>query len=140
MDFNYIKENVIFEDSTVIIADSGPGAIELLMYNLYKDIKIADVVVYDTLVNQDVLNFSQKKSKLIFGGKTYSNRACSQNDINKWMVKFCKKKLKVLRLKDGDSSFFSRVSQEVELLKKTNKLQNFHRYYCSSGITSNIKN
>lgn len=118
MNFNYIKENIIFEDGTVIIAGSGPGAIELLTYNVYKAIKMADVVIYDALVNQEILNFAQKKSKLIFAGKTYSKRACSQNDINKWMVKFCKKKLKVLRLKGGDSSFFSRVSQEVEFLKK----------------------
>ena len=113
MNFNYIKENIIFEDGTVIIAGSGPGAIELLTNNVYKAIKIADVIIYDALVNQDILNFSQNKSKLIFAGKTSSKRSCSQHDINEWMVKFCKKNLKVLRLKGGDSSFFSRVSQET---------------------------
>ena len=118
MNFNYIKENIIFEDGTAIIASSGPSAIEILTYNVYKDIKMADVVIYDALVNQNVLNFAQKKSKLICARKTYSDRACSQNDINKWIVKFSKKKLKVLRLKGGDTSFFSRLSQEVKFLKK----------------------
>ena len=94
MNFNYIKENIIFEDSTVIIADSGPGAIELLMYNLYKDIKIADVVVYDTLVNQDVLNFSQKKANLFLVEKLIViELVLKMTLINGWL-NFVKKSLK----------------------------------------------
>ena len=56
MNFNYIKENIIFEDGTVIIAGSGPGAIELLTYNVYKAIKIADNIEAGTIYINNYFN------------------------------------------------------------------------------------
>ena len=118
MNFNYIEEKIAFEGGSVIIAGSGPGAVELLTYKVYGAIKTADVIIYDALVNPNILDFARKNCKLIFAGKTSNKKACSQSDINKWMIEFCKKKNKVLRLKGGDSSFFSRVSQETKFLSK----------------------
>jgi len=94
-------------------------------------LKSADVVIYDSLINKALLEYCKKNVKLIFAGKTSTNRACSQEDINEWLVKYAKKNKKVLRLKGGDISFFSRGSQEITYLKK-NKI----KFKIFTGITS----
>ena len=58
-------------------------------------------------------------------------KACTQSEINEWLLKYSKLNKKVLRLKGGDVSFFSRGSQEFNYLK-SNKVQ----VNVFSGITS----
>ena len=81
----------------------------------------AEVVIYDALVNKSILNYCNEKTLLIYAGKT-KKRSCSQLEINQLLVKYAKLGKRVLRLKGGDASFFSRASQEVEFLKK-NKIK-----------------
>ena len=131
MKINYKLSNVIFEKGSVILAGAGPGSLEQVTLKVYEAISQADVIIYDSLVNENILKNSNKSAVKIFGGKTKNKRACSQSEINEWMVFHAKKNKKVLRLKGGDPSFFSRGSQEIEYLKK-NKI----KYKVFSGITS----
>ena len=131
MKINYKLSNVIFEKGSVILAGAGPGSLEQVTLKVYEAISKADVIIYDSLVNENILKNSNKSVVKIFGGKTKNKRACSQSEINEWMVYHAKKNKKVLRLKGGDPSFFSRGSQEIEYLKK-NKI----KYKIFSGITS----
>ena len=116
---NFLKKDD-FLDGTVILAGSGPGDPKLLTLEVFLSIKIADVIIYDALVNSEVIKSSKKDAILIFAGKRYSNKSCSQEDIITWMVKYSRMGKKVLRLKGGDPSIFGRGAEEVEALKKNN--------------------
>ena len=131
MEINNKLSNFVFEKGSVILAGAGPGCLEQVTLKVYVAIRQADVIIYDSLVNEKLLKNTKKSVVKIFGGKTKNKRACSQSEINEWMVDHAKKKNKVLRLKGGDPSFFSRGSQEIQYLKKK-KI----KYKIFSGITS----
>ncbi len=120
-----------FLSGSVVIAGAGPGNPDLLTLKVFYSIKYADVIIYDGLVNKNIINFASKTAKLIFAGKSSLNKSCTQEDINKWMVFYAKKNKKVLRLKSGDPSVFGRGAEEIEFLK-INKIP-FKIY---SGITA----
>ena len=99
MKINYKLSNVIFEKGSVILAGAGPGSLEQVTLKVYVAISKADVIIYDSLVNENILKNSNKTAVKIFGGKTKNKRACSQSEINEWMVYHAKKNKK--------ASFFS---------------------------------
>ena len=131
MKINYKDTIVDFNKGSVILAGAGPGDVRQITLKVYQVIKQADVIIYDSLVNKKLLDISKKSSKKIFGGKTKNKRACSQKEINEWMLYYAKNKMRVLRLKGGDPSFFSRGSQEINFLKEKQI-----EYKVFSGITS----
>ena len=118
MKINYKPCNFVFEKGSVILAGAGPGCLTQVTLKVFEAITQADVIIYDSLVNEELLKNTKKSVIKIFGGKTKNKRACSQSEINEWMVDHAKNNNKVLRLKGGDPSFFSRGSQEIEFLKK----------------------
>ena len=99
MQINYKQTFIDFTKGSVIIAGAGPGNIELITLKVLNAIKDADVIIYDALVNKDLLKFSKKNSKHIFGGKTSNKKACSQSEINEWMIYYARKNKRFLRLK-----------------------------------------
>lgn len=109
-----------FKNGTVILAGSGPGDPKLITLKVFLSIKTADVIIYDALVNSNVLKDSKKNATLIFAGKRSLNKSCSQEDIFNWMIKYAKMGKKVLRLKGGDPSVFGRGAEEINTLKKNN--------------------
>jgi len=117
---NYKHSKFDFKNGTVVLAGAGPGSIDLITLKVDLALRIADVVIYDALVNSNLLKKCKKQAKLIYAGKLKNARACSQSDINRWLLFYALKKKKVLRLKGGDASFFSRGSQEISYLKKNN--------------------
>ena len=117
MKLNYKYSNIKFEKNTVIIAGAGPGSKKLITLELKYILKLADVVLYDALVNKSILEECNEKVLLIYAGKT-KKKSCTQTEINELLVKYAKKGKRVLRLKGGDVSFFSRAGQEVKFLKK----------------------
>ena len=122
------KEN--FKPGTVIIAGAGPGNPELITLRVYFAILHADVIIYDGLVNKEILKIAKTK-ELIFAGKAFKNKSCTQEEIIDWMVKNAKNKKRVMRLKGGDSSIFGRGAEEIEGLR-LNKIP----FKIFSGITS----
>ncbi len=78
----------------------------------------ADVVVYDALVGQSILNMIPDHAKLINVGKRSSNHLMKQEQINQVLVEEAKNGLKVVRLKGGDPFLFGRGGEELELLVK----------------------
>ena len=117
MKLNYKYSNIKFEKNTVILAGSGPGSKKLITLELKYILRLADVIVYDALVNKSILEECNEKVLLIYAGKT-KKKSCTQTEINELLVKYAKKGKRVLRLKGGDVSFFSRAGQEVKFLKK----------------------
>ena len=131
MNINYNQSNIEFKKGTVILAGAGPGAIKFITLKLRFALSQADVDIYDALVNKEILKFFKKKTKLIFVVKIKEKKACTQSEINEWLLKYSKLNKKVLRLKGVDVSFFSRGSHEFNYLK-SNKVQ----VNVFSGITS----
>ena len=115
---NIIFPKKSFKKGSVIIAGAGPGDPKLLTLKVYNCIKYADVIIYDGLVNTDILKNASKKTNLIFAGKSFTNKSCTQQQIISWMISHAKKEKRVLRLKGGDPLVFGRGAEEVESLKK----------------------
>lgn len=131
MNINFNQSNIKFKKGTVIFASAGPGEPSLITLKLKYILSLADVVIFDALVNKKILELCKPNVKLIFAGKIKEKKSCTQSEINEWLLENSKKNRKVLRLKGGDVSFFSRISQEISFLKK-NKIKN----EVFSGITS----
>ena len=112
-----IKPNQLFSDVSIILAGAGPGSIDYLTLNVLNAIKEADVIIYDGLVGKKIIKSARKDCKLILASKSSQNKSCTQEQIINWMIKFSKKKRKVLRLKGGDPSIFGRGAEEIEALQ-----------------------
>lgn len=107
-----------FPKGSVLIAGAGPGNEKKLTLAVYFSIKVADVIVYDGLVGKKILSFAKKTARLIFAGKKYGNKSCTQEQIIDWLHKYSLRNKRVLRLKGGDPSIFGRGAQEISALKK----------------------
>lgn len=115
---NFLKpEKEFFKKGSVIIAGCGPGDPKQITLNVRFAIELADVIIYDGLVNKQLLKNIRKETQLIFAGKRFGNKSCTQGDIIRWMINFAQNSKKVLRLKSGDSSIFGRGSEEILELK-----------------------
>lgn len=103
--------NSIYPKLTVVGA--GPGDIELITLKAIKALESADVVLYDALVNEKLLQYATKAS-CIFVGKRLGCHAYTQDQINDLIVSHAQRYGHVVRLKGGDPFVFGRGSEEVE--------------------------
>lgn len=95
------------------IVGAGPGDIELITIKAIKALEKADVVLYDALVNEDLLQYA-KNAEIVFVGKRLGCHAYSQDQINELIVVMAEKYGHVVRLKGGDPFIFGRGSEEIE--------------------------
>lgn len=96
----------------VYLVGAGCGDPELLTLKAYKLIVKADIIIYDALVNKEILdiNFFSKK---IFVGKRKGFKIMQQKQINQLMVYFANYGKMVVRLKGGDPMVFGRIHEEI---------------------------
>ncbi len=97
----------------ISLVGAGPGDIELITLKGLNALKKANVVLYDALVNQELLNFAPKEALKIYVGKRNSNHAYSQEQINTLIVDMAYTHGHVVRLKGGDSFVFGRGQEEI---------------------------
>jgi len=102
----------------VYIAGAGPGDPELITVKALKELKKADVIVYDFLANPALLKSAKKYSEKICVGKTDGLHLLEQGAINRLLYEKAKKGNIVVRLKGGDPLVFSRGIEEALYLKK----------------------
>lgn len=100
----------------VYIVGAGPGDEELITLKGLRCIKEADVILYDRLINQDLLDYAKPTAKLIFCGKLPNRHAMIQEHINHSLVQYAEQGLTVTRLKGGDPFVFGRGAEEAEVL------------------------
>ena len=105
-------------NTKVYIVGAGPGDPGLITVKAMEKLKLADVVVYDRLINNDLLSFCKKNCEKIFVGKESGYHSIEQERIIEILIKKSKAGLMVVRLKGGNPFIFGRGSEEAAALKK----------------------
>jgi len=100
----------------VYVVGGGPGDPELITLKALRILENADVVVYDRLVNPEILRYAAKVKEMICVGKE-KGESWKQEEINKLLIEKARQYDVVVRLKNGDPMLFSRGGEECEALK-----------------------
>jgi uroporphyrinogen III methyltransferase/synthase len=100
----------------VYLVGAGPGDPGLLTVRGAELIGRADVVVYDGLVNRDLLRLAPGTAEVIYGGKHGTRTPVPQDELNRLLVLKAKEGKTVVRLKGGDPYIFGRGGEEAEHL------------------------
>jgi len=96
------------------VIGAGPGDVDLITVKAIKVLKTANVVLYDALVNEELLDFANPDAELVFVGKRRGCYRYQQEQINELIVTYAKSHGHVVRLKGGDSFIFGRGAEEME--------------------------
>jgi uroporphyrinogen III methyltransferase/synthase len=98
---------------TVYLVGAGPGDVGLLTLRGAELMARADVVVYDALVNPELLRHAKPQAEIIFGGKRARDHSMSQEELNALLVEKARAGKTVVRLKGGDPYVFGRGAEEA---------------------------
>ncbi|MBV1775108.1 uroporphyrinogen-III C-methyltransferase [Burkholderiaceae bacterium DAT-1] len=99
----------------VWLIGAGPGAADLITVRGMRVLQQADVVLYDALVQPEMLEFCPQ-AELIAVGKRCHKHSHSQSFINKRIIDAAHKYQRVVRLKGGDPMLFGRAQEEIDAL------------------------
>ena len=104
----------------VTLVGAGPGDAEYLTIKAVRALQAADVILFDDLVSDDVLELARREAKRILVGKRGRRESCRQEDINATMISLARQGRHVVRLKSGDPMIFGRAGEEIFELTKAN--------------------
>ena len=104
------------EIGIVYLVGAGPGDSGLITIRGIERLQVADVVVYDRLINSELLGHAPKSADLIDVGKIPGSNKNSQESINTIIVQKASEGSTVVRLKGGDPFVFGRGAEEVQSL------------------------
>lgn len=100
----------------VTLVGAGPGDAELLTLKAMRALQSADVILFDDLVSDDVLELARREAKRMMVGKRGGRPSCKQEEINALMIKMARQGKRVVRLKAGDPMVFGRAGEEIAAL------------------------
>lgn len=100
----------------VYLVGAGPGDAGLMTLRGAELLGRADVVVYDALVNRDLLRLAPPGAELIYAGKRSGIHVIPQDELNRLLVDKARGGKTVVRLKGGDPYVFGRGGEEAEVL------------------------
>lgn len=101
----------------VSIVGAGPGAADLLTIRALNAIEAANVVYYDSLVSDAVLDLVRPETRKVFVGKRKGSKAMEQSEIEHRLREDARKGSRVVRLKGGDPFIFGRGGEELQSLR-----------------------
>jgi len=99
------------------VVGAGPGDADLITIKAIKAIESADVILYDALINEELLNYASPNTEIIFVGKRKGCYAFQQEQINELIVNKANEKGHVVRLKGGDPFIFGRGAEEIDYVR-----------------------
>ena len=101
-------------EGRVILVGAGPGDPELLTLKAVAALQSATVILYDSLVSDQILELARREARRIAVGKKGHGPSCRQSDINRQIVELAQAGETVVRLKGGDPLIFGRATEEIE--------------------------
>jgi len=107
-----IKKEI--KEPRITLVGAGPGDADLITIKGIKALKTADVVLYDALVNEEILEFAPEHAVKVYVGKRSGDHSFSQDTINKLMIDYALNYGHVVRLKGGDPFVFGRGYEELD--------------------------
>jgi uroporphyrin-III C-methyltransferase len=107
--------NKNIKEPRITLVGAGPGDADLITVKAIKALKTADVVLYDALVNEELLEYAPESSTKVYVGKRSGDHTFSQDAINNLMVDYAKNYGHVVRLKGGDPFVFGRGYEELTI-------------------------
>lgn len=122
----------MYSTPKLTVVGAGPGDPELITIKAVKALESARVVLYDALINRELLEYAPQ-AEHIFVGKRKDKHQFSQDGINELIVKYALERGHVVRLKGGDPFVFGRGSEEINYAKSKGL-----ETAVVSGITSSI--
>ncbi|HZG22969.1 MAG TPA: SAM-dependent methyltransferase, partial [Chitinophagaceae bacterium] len=102
----------------ISLVGAGPGDPELITIKAIKAIQSANVILYDALANDDLLEYASPGAVKQFVGKRLGCHLLSQMEINQVMVSYARTHGRVVRLKGGDPFVFGRAMEEINAAKE----------------------
>ncbi|RYG19628.1 MAG: uroporphyrinogen-III C-methyltransferase [Chitinophagaceae bacterium] len=109
------KVKITVKEPKITLVGAGPGDPDLLTLKGVKALQTANVVLYDALVNEALLNYAPQDAIKVYVGKRSGDESFSQELVNKLMIDYALNYGHVVRLKSGDPFVFARGYEEIDV-------------------------
>jgi len=114
--FSFAVSKPAQKQGHVFIVGAGPGALDLMTGRAIKALNAADVIIYDALISDEIVESFPLNAQAVFVGKRKGAHSASQHEINALMIAQAKAGKTVVRLKSGDPSVYGRAGEEMAAL------------------------
>ena len=98
---------------SIVLIGGGPGDIDLLTLRAVERLRTADAILYDDLAGDEILSFAHPDAELIAVGKRAGHPSPKQQEVSRLMIGYARLGKRVVRVKSGDPSIFSRADEEI---------------------------